>query len=76
VLLDAVAAVAEPVRLAYLWRPSLPDANDDMVLEAAVNGRADSIITFNRRDFGPAVEQFGIAVMSPGEGAMQLENRS
>jgi putative PIN family toxin of toxin-antitoxin system len=76
VLLDAVAAVAEPVRLAYLWRPSLPDANDDMVLEAAVNGRADSIITFNRRDFGPAVGQFGIAVMSPGEGAMQLENRS
>ena len=30
VLLDAVAAVAEPVRLAYLWRPTLPDADDDM----------------------------------------------
>ncbi len=25
VLLDAVAAVAEPVRLAYLWRPTLPE---------------------------------------------------
>src|SRR5712691_5628297 len=32
-LLDAVAAVAEPVRLAFLWRPTLPDADDDMVLE-------------------------------------------
>jgi len=32
-LLDAVAAVAEPVRLAYLWRPALPDVADDMVLE-------------------------------------------
>ncbi|MGH6827872.1 MAG: PIN domain-containing protein, partial [Rhizomicrobium sp.] len=29
VLLDAVAAVAEPVRLAFLWRPTLPDADDD-----------------------------------------------
>jgi hypothetical protein len=32
---DAVAAVAEPVRLAYLWQPTLPDVDDDMVLEAA-----------------------------------------
>jgi hypothetical protein len=28
------------VQLAYLWRPALPDVDDDMVLEAAVNGRA------------------------------------
>jgi putative PIN family toxin of toxin-antitoxin system len=75
-LLDAVAAVAEPVRLAYLWRPSLRDADDDMVLETAVNGRADWIITFNLRDFGPAAEQFGIAVLSPGEATKRLEQRS
>ena len=36
-LLDAVVAAAEPVRLAYLWRPMLSDENDDMVLEAAVS---------------------------------------
>ncbi len=76
VLLDAVAAVAEPVRLAYLWRPTLPDADDDMVLEAAVNGRADGIVTFNLRDFGPAAEQFGIAVLPPGEVVKRLEKRS
>src|ERR1700732_1166945 len=51
VLLDAVAAVAERVELAFLWRPMLPDADDDMVLETAINGRADGIVTFNRRDF-------------------------
>jgi predicted nucleic acid-binding protein len=50
-LLDAVAAVAQPVQLAYLWRPALPDVDDDMVLEAAVNGRADGIVTFNLSDF-------------------------
>src|SRR5438270_629444 len=41
VLLDAVAAIAERVELAFLWRPVLPDADDDMVLETAINGRAD-----------------------------------
>ena len=75
-LLDAVAAVADPVRLAYLWRPTLPDADDDMVLETAVSGHADWVITFDLRDFGPAAEQFGIAVLSPGEGAMRLEKSS
>jgi predicted nucleic acid-binding protein len=38
----------------------LSDVNDDMVLEAAVNGGADGIVTFNRRDFDPSVKQFGI----------------
>jgi len=67
VLLDAIAAIAEPVRLAFLWRPVLADIDDDMVLETAVNGRADAIVTFNKRDFIPAGEQFGIAVLSPAE---------
>ncbi len=76
VLLDAVAAVAEPVRVAFLWRPTLADADDDMVLEAAVNGRADGIVTFNRRDFDTAVEQFGIPILSPSEAVKRLEKRS
>lgn len=63
-LLDAVAAVGEPVRLHYRWRPILSDADDDMVLETAVNGRADAIATFNRRDFIPVKRQFGIDVLS------------
>jgi putative PIN family toxin of toxin-antitoxin system len=76
VLLDAVAAVAEPVRLAFLWRPVLADIDDDMVLETAVNGRADAIVTFNRRDFIAAAEQFGIPVWLPGEAVRRWENRS
>lgn len=66
-VLDAVAAVAEPVRLAFLWRPVLADIDDDMVLEAAVNGRADAIVTFNIRDFTAGARQFGIPALLPGE---------
>jgi predicted nucleic acid-binding protein len=74
VLLDAVAAIAERVELAFLWRPVLPDADDDMVLETAINGRADGIVTFNRRDFEPAKARFGIAVLQPGEAVRRLES--
>jgi predicted nucleic acid-binding protein len=69
---DAIASVAEPVRLAFLWRPSLRDADDDMVLEVAVNGQADAIVTFNRRHFRPATERFGIEILSPGAAVERL----
>ena len=74
-LLDAVAAVAEPVQLAYLWRPALPDVDDDMVLEAAVNGRADGTVTFNLSDFVRPAKQFGVEVMRPGEAVKRLEQK-
>ncbi len=72
-LLDAVVFVAEPVRLAFLWRPLLRDPDDDMVMEAAVNGRADMLVTFNRRDFGTIGERFGVRVCSTGEAVRDLE---
>jgi hypothetical protein len=40
IALDVLAAVVEPVESHFLWRPRLRDADDDMVLEAAANGRA------------------------------------
>jgi len=73
ILLDAFATVAEPVHLAFLWRPALRDPDDDMVLEAAVNGRADAIATFNIRDFSGQAERFGIDVLSPGGAVRRLE---
>ncbi len=75
-VLDAVAAVAEPVRLAFLWRPALSDPDDDMVLEVAVNGQADAIVTFNRRDFGMAARRFGIDILLPVEAWRRLEGRT
>jgi hypothetical protein len=80
--LDAVAAVAERVILAFLWRPLLPDIDDDMVLETAANGRADGIVTFNRRErlcAGDAAVQHRRTVASGGaepigEGTMRKSN--
>src|SRR5262245_45192479 len=54
-----------PVESYFLWRPRLRDADDDMVLEAAVSGRADAIATFNTRDFTGVQSEFGIAVLTP-----------
>jgi putative PIN family toxin of toxin-antitoxin system len=73
VLLDAVAAVADPVRLAFLWRPALRDPDDDMVLETAVNGGADAIVTFNLRDFAAAAQRFGVEVLTPGQAWRRIE---
>jgi putative PIN family toxin of toxin-antitoxin system len=63
--LDVLAAVLEPVEPHFLWRPRLRDPDDDMVLEAAANGRADVIATFNARDFAGVVHEFGIALLTP-----------
>lgn len=43
-----------------------------MVLECAINASADSIITFNKRDFLPAATQFGINILSSNEFIQQL----
>jgi len=64
-ILDALCVVAEPVEVSYLWRPQLNDPTDEMVLEAAVNGRADQLLTFNARDFRGA-GAFGINIERPG----------
>jgi putative PIN family toxin of toxin-antitoxin system len=66
-VLDGMAAVGKRVKLAFRWRPALPDPNDDMVLETAVNGGAQAIVTFNQLDFNPVAAEFGCRVMRPGE---------
>lgn len=65
-VLDMVAAMAEPVELHYLWRPQLADVGDELVLEAAINGGADALVTFNVKDFEPAAGRFGLAILRPG----------
>lgn len=64
---DALALLAEPVKLHYRWRPALRDADDDMVLETAVNAQADAIVTFNLRDYGHVPAQFGLDLLTPAD---------
>ena len=72
IFIDAVISIAEPVKIHYLWRPQLRDPSDEMVLETAVNGRANLLITFNVRDYGTAPARFGIEVMTPREAAERI----
>ncbi len=65
VFIDALIAMGEPVETHFLWRPQLRDPADEMVLETAVNGRADLLVTFNRRDFRDAPVRFGIEAVLP-----------
>lgn len=71
---DYLIALAQPVQIHYHWRPLLRDPGDEMVLEAAVNGRADALVSFNQRDFGAAPTRFGIQLLLPAEALKQLRN--
>jgi putative PIN family toxin of toxin-antitoxin system len=70
--LDALCLHCEPVNLYYLWRPRARDPADDMVLETALNGQADRLVTFNTADFAAAA-RFGLAVVHPRDLLRQLQ---
>jgi hypothetical protein len=50
-LIEALEAFAEPVEIVLKTRPMSPDQNDDMVLDLAINGRAEALVTNNTRHF-------------------------
>ncbi|MEK6636877.1 MAG: putative toxin-antitoxin system toxin component, PIN family [Pseudomonadota bacterium] len=64
-LIDALAAVADPVEIHFRWRPQLRDADDEMVLEAAINAQDRTIVTFNTRDFAMAADKFNVTLATP-----------
>lgn len=65
--LAELAALIEPVEVHFQWRPQESDPSDEMVLEAAANGRADALVTHNVAHFTGAGGIFKIAVLSPAE---------
>lgn len=64
--LDFICSVGECRKVHFLWRPFLRDPKDDMVLEAAVCGQCEYIVTFNLHDFRET-EKFGIIAITPGD---------
>lgn len=66
-VVDALVALARPVDIHFRWRPQLRDADDEMVLETAINAEDRTIITFNVRDFAGAADQFDVALATPAQ---------
>jgi len=71
-IIDFLCWAGEATPIYYLWRPFLSDPKDDLVLEAAVAGRCDTIVTFNQRDF-KGVDKFGLQVRTPRAFLEELE---
>jgi putative PIN family toxin of toxin-antitoxin system len=65
--LAALASASVAVNVRYQWRPQLSDANDEMVLEAAINGRADALVTHNIKDFKAIGTKFNLRIMLPSD---------
>lgn len=72
--LDGVASLMDPVHSHFIWRPQLRDAADEMVLEAAVNGQADAIVSFNHRDFSAAPARFGLDLLLPRDALRRIRH--
>ena len=66
-VLDMLAAKCIQTKVYYLWRPQLKDPNDDLVLETAVSGSADAIVTFNTKDFVKVEKKFDVNILLPSE---------
>lgn len=65
--LDALAALIEPVEAHLSWRPQLGDPDDEMVLEAAINGRSDALVTYNAAHFQAAAVRLRVRLARPAE---------
>ena len=66
-LIEALEAFAEPVKVVMKIRPLSPDPSDEMILDLAINGRAEALVTRNTKHFAGAGKRFGIPVASPAE---------
>ena len=73
--LDFLLSVSQLHEIFYLWRPVLPDPDDDMILELAIAADCRYIITHNVADFR-GCEAFRVEAVTPGEFLRRLEAES
>ena len=72
-LLDVFMALCEWTRVYYLWRPNLPDESDNHLIELAVAGGAEFIVTRNMRDLQFGQMRFpALRAISPEEFLKEL----
>lgn len=67
-MLRALAAVGEWVTIYYGWRPNLPDEGDNHLIELAVAGNAEAIVTYNKKDLARGQLAWpDLRILSPSE---------
>ncbi len=71
-VLDEIAGLCVPVVFDYRWRPTGADRDDELVVETAINGRADMIATFNTRHMHHACNRFGILAQRPAQALRRI----
>jgi len=64
--INALCSMAHHHKIYFLWRPTLSDVGDELVLELAVTARCEYIVTHNIRDF-KNLDKFGIQAVTPKE---------
>ena len=74
-LIEALEAFSEPVEVLIKNRPLTSDPSDDMVMDVAINGRAEALVTGNTKHFASAGKRFDIPVLSPTELLKQIRSR-
>ena len=72
-LLDTFMALCEWTRVYFLWRPNLPDESDNHLIELAIAGDAEVIVTRNLRDLqGGQLRFTSMRVLSPEDFLKEL----
>ena len=66
-ILDYLATASNHREIHFLWRPQLHDADDEFMLELAVECGAEVVVSYNRRDLEAGCARFGIRVLTPKE---------
>lgn len=72
-LLDALLSVSDWVKVYYSWRPNLPDEADNHLIELAVAGVANYVVTYNYRDLQRAELRFpAVRIAKPADVLKEL----
>lgn len=65
-VIDGLCRLAKHQQIFFAWRPFLPDADNDMLLELALAANAPFIISLNTKDFRGS-ESLGIRAITPDQ---------
>jgi predicted nucleic acid-binding protein len=63
-ILDLIYRESHRQVIWFSWRPASPDPGDDLVLDAAIVGGCDFVVSFNERHLR-AARDFGMEVLTP-----------